>query len=70
VEVKTLAALESSVATLTAKAPGELDAYRALVLEIATSVSEAAGGGDRVEAQAIDKIKAAVGASSGTSSGT
>jgi hypothetical protein len=62
VESRTLAALESSVATLAAKAPDELDAYRSLVLDIATSVSEAAGGGDQVEAQAIDKIKAAVGA--------
>jgi hypothetical protein len=66
VEAKTLAALESSVATLEAKAPDELEAYRSLVLDIATSVSRAAGGGDTVEAQAIDKIKAAVGASSGS----
>ena len=66
VEAKTLAALESSVATLTAKAPDELEAYRLLVLDIATSVAAAAGGGDRVEADAIDKIKAAVGASSGS----
>jgi hypothetical protein len=66
VEVKTLAALESAVATLEAKAPDELEAYRSLVLDIATSVSRAAGGGDSVEAEAIDKIKAAVGASSGS----
>jgi hypothetical protein len=64
VEAKTLAALELSVATLAAKAPDELEPYRSLVLDIATSVSEAAGGGETVEAQAIDKIKAAVGASS------
>ena len=61
-----LAALESSVATLEAKAPDELEAYRSLVLDIATSVSRAAGGGDMVEAQAIDKTKAAMGASSGS----
>ena len=64
VEAKTLAALESSVATLKEKAPDELDAYRSLVLDLATSVSKAAGGGDIVEAEAIDKIKAAVGTSS------
>ena len=66
VEAKTLAALESSAATLAAKAPDELEAYRSLVLEIATSVAAAAGGGDRVESEAIDKITAAVGASSGS----
>ncbi len=66
VEAKTLAALASSVATLAAKAPDELEAYRSLVLEIASSVSAAAEGGDRVEAEAIDKIKAALGASSGS----
>src|SRR2546426_9895220 len=39
VETKTLAALASSVANLAAKAPDELDAYRSLVLDIATSVA-------------------------------
>jgi hypothetical protein len=66
VEAKTLAALNSSVATLRAKAPDELEAYCSLVLDIATSVSAAAGGGDRAEAEAIDKLKAALGASSET----
>ena len=66
VEAKTLAALESSVATLVLKAPDELEAYRALVLDIAESVSAAAGGGDSAEALAIDKIKAAMAASSGS----
>jgi hypothetical protein len=63
VETKTLAALESSVATLKAKAPDELEAYRSLVLDIATSVSGAAAGGDEVEAEAIGKIRAAIGSS-------
>lgn len=62
VVAKTIAALESSVATLRAKAPDELGAYRSLVLDIATSVSGAAGGGDEAEAQAVARIKAAVGA--------
>jgi hypothetical protein len=62
VEAKTLSALESSVGVLQAKAPDELQAYRGLVLEIATSVSGAAGGGDEAETQAIGRIKAAVGA--------
>lgn len=59
VESKTLAALESSVAVLQAKAPEDLEAYRSLVLDLATSVSNAAGGGDEVEAQAIAKITGA-----------
>jgi hypothetical protein len=66
VEAKTLAALESAVATLAVKAPDDLEAYRVLVLDIAESVAAAAGGGDRVEAEAIDKIKAAMAASSGS----
>lgn len=60
VEAKTRAALESSVATLKAKAPDELKAYRSFVLDIATSVSVAAAGGDKVEAEAVDKIKASL----------
>jgi hypothetical protein len=61
VEAKTLAALESSVTVLQAKAPDELEAYRSLVVDLATSVSGAAGGGDEAESQAIDKIKKALG---------
>jgi uncharacterized heparinase superfamily protein len=62
VEARTMAALESSVAVLEEKAPDDLKAYRSLVLDLATSVSGAAAGGDEAEGQAIDKIRAAVGA--------
>jgi hypothetical protein len=53
--------LRASVALLQAKAPEELDAYRAFVRELATSVAAAAKGGDEVEAAAIAKIEAALG---------
>ena len=43
----TFESLEASVATLQAKAPDELESYRAFVLELAESVGKAAGGGDR-----------------------
>jgi hypothetical protein len=62
VEARTMAALESSVAVLEEKAPDDLKAYRSLVLDLATSVSGAASGGDEAEGQAIDKIRAALGA--------
>jgi uncharacterized heparinase superfamily protein len=62
VEAKTVAALESAAAVLQAKAPDDLDAYRRLVVDLATSVSGAAGGGDDAEAKAIAKVRAAVGA--------
>ncbi len=62
IESGTLDALRSSVQLLETKAPEELDAYRSFVLEIARSVSSAAGGGDEAEAAAIEKISAALGA--------
>ena len=61
IEAGTLEALRASVALLHAKAPEELDAYRACVRELATSVAAAASGGDEVEAAAIAKIEAALG---------
>jgi hypothetical protein len=62
VEAETLDALRSTVTLLTAKAPDELEVYRAFVLDIARSVSEAAGGGDTAESEAIAKIGEALGA--------
>ncbi|MFI5292499.1 MAG: hypothetical protein ACHQ02_06510 [Candidatus Limnocylindrales bacterium] len=57
----TVAALRSSVATLTTKAPDELDGYRELVLGIAQAVAEAKGGGVApVETSMIDEIRAAL----------
>jgi hypothetical protein len=52
--------LRDAVATLRAKAPDEVDAYRAFVLELAATVSKAAKGGDEAEAAAIERIRAAL----------
>jgi len=56
----TFESLKASVATLQAKAPDELESYRAFVLELAESVGKAAGGGDAAEAETIEKIKSAL----------
>jgi hypothetical protein len=61
VEEGTVAALTESVALLTAKSPDDVEPYRALVLDLATSVAAAADGGEAAEAAAIAKIKAALG---------
>jgi len=60
VETETVAALEAAKATLQAKAPDELEAYRSFVVELAETVGKAAGGGDEVEAETIEQIKAAL----------
>jgi hypothetical protein len=60
VENETLGALQVSVATLRAKAPDELESYRAFVLELAESAGKAAGGGDQAEAAAVEKVRAAL----------
>ena len=60
VETATNETLRAAVATLRAKAPDELESYRAFVLELAESVGKAAGGGDEAEAAAIEKLKTAL----------
>jgi hypothetical protein len=60
VETGTLEALSSAGQLLRSKAPEELEAYRAFVLELARSVSVAAGGGDDVESAAIRRIEDAL----------
>jgi hypothetical protein len=60
VETETLAALRSAVATLAAKAPDEVGAYREVVLGIAASVAEAKGGVTDVEAATIAKLEEAL----------
>jgi hypothetical protein len=60
VEGETLQALKSAKTTLESKAPDELDAYRQFVLEVAQSVSDAAGGGETAETGAIEKVRSAV----------
>lgn len=61
VEGETTAALQDAQQILEAKAPDELPAYRAFVLEVAESVGQAAEGGETVEAGTLEKIRAAVG---------
>ena len=60
VENGTMDSLRAAAATLRAKAPDELEGYRAFVLELAESVGKAAGGGDQAEAAAVEKLKAAL----------
>ena len=57
----TMNALGAAVAVLGAKAPDELDAYRGLVLDVATAVAEAKGGVKEEETAAIGKITQALG---------
>ena len=57
----TINSLGTAVTVLTEKAPDELDAYRALVLDIANGVAEAKGGVRDEETVAIAKITAALG---------
>ena len=63
VESETLEALRSARELLHSKAPHELDVYRSFVLELARSVSSAAGGGEEAEAAVIAKIEDALGES-------
>ena len=48
------------MSTLEAKAPDEVEAYKAFVLELAERVGQAAGGGDQAEAATIEKIRSAL----------
>jgi hypothetical protein len=58
----TINALGAAVAVLGEKAPDELEAYRGLVLDVATAAAEAKGGIQDEEKAAIDKITTALGA--------
>ena len=57
----TITSLETAVTVLGEKAPDELDAYRALVLDVANAVAEAKGGVAEEETAAIARITAALG---------
>ena len=57
----TMKALGAAAAVLAQKAPDELEAYRGLVLDVATAVAEAKGGVEDEERAAIERIKAALG---------
>ena len=61
IESEALEALRSAVATLEAKAPDEVDAYKSFVLDLAEGVGKAAGGGDEAESGAVEKIRSALG---------
>jgi hypothetical protein len=57
IERETLDALRASISLLQTKAPEDVDAYKKLVLDVAQSIGDAAGGGDTTESEAIDKIR-------------
>jgi hypothetical protein len=61
IESETLEALRSAVATLEAKAPDEVEAYKSFVLDVAQSVAEAAEGGGEAEAAVVEKVRSALG---------
>jgi hypothetical protein len=60
VERETIEALQTAKATLEAKAPDELEAYRQFVVELAQSVADAAPGGEAGEAGTVEKVRSAV----------
>ena len=62
VRSETLEALRSSVATLQAKAPAEVEPYRQLVLGVAEAVAGAKGGEAPVELEMITQIRESLGA--------
>jgi hypothetical protein len=63
VEQSTTDALRNGVAALNAKSPEDVAAYRAVVLDVAESVAAAAKGVSATENAALEKIRAALGAS-------
>jgi hypothetical protein len=60
VETDTVASLRSAVATLAAKAPDDVPAYKQLVLGVAETVADAKGGVKPGETAAIAKIQEAL----------
>ena len=60
VEGGTMESLRGAAGILRAKAPDELENYRAFVLELAETVGKSAGGGDQAEAATVEKIRAAL----------
>jgi hypothetical protein len=60
IERETMEALRSARTILERKAPAELDEYRSFVLDLARSVSAAAGGGDEAEAAVVRKVEEAL----------
>lgn len=60
VESETLAALETALETLAAKAPDETGSYRQLVLTVATAVGDAKGGLSDEETAALGRLQEAL----------
>jgi hypothetical protein len=60
VEKGTVDALHGAVATLSAKAPDDLPAYRQFVLDVSESVAEAAKGVSASETEALGVIRTAL----------
>jgi hypothetical protein len=65
-ERETFELLHEAISLLEAKAPDEKDAYRDFVVEVAQSVAEGAGGGERAEAETLEKIRSALGGGDGS----
>jgi tellurite resistance protein len=60
IEQETLEALRDALAILEQKAPDESESYRRLVLDVARSVAEAAGGGEEAEGKVIGRLESAM----------
>jgi hypothetical protein len=60
VESETVSALQTAKTTLQSKAPDELEPYKQFVVDVAQSVSKAAGGGDTAETAAVEKVESAL----------
>ena len=60
IEEATTAALQQGVGALEAKAPQDLPAYKALVLDVAESVAAAAKGVSSEENAALERIRSAL----------
>jgi hypothetical protein len=56
-ESEALGALQAARSILETKAPEELDAYRAFVVEVAQAVASSAGGGEEAEGRSLERIK-------------
>jgi hypothetical protein len=65
IEQETLSSLRAAMDTLERKAPEDAVAYRQFVLDVAESVGAAASGGDEKERAATEKIREALGATTG-----
>jgi hypothetical protein len=70
VRTETMEALRSSISTLTAKAPDEVEPYRQLVIGLAEAVAKAKGDEVAVETAMLAEIRAALGAPAGATPGS